>query len=335
MPTSYVTKDRCILRHNNNIYERAKGTANDIILTMPELYDGYWKKFIASNDSTGNVTINGKNLYKVNTTTPPKLKKSQPYEVYYSMNDGCFFSALSSGGTVLHASGTALPEHVLTGKTFSNNNGTNLAGTMSNLTQESAIRYATDNNTKVIKADAVFQNTNTDNVNRICLRYNGKNGYITGNTLFGIPATNLSNAIGLTPDKIVEGVTIGGITGTVKPSQIYCNIRTVKFVKYQSNVIDVDIGFRPQLVIVRGVRDVYEGGANVSSYCYIRCEATRYGSFNGNGFVDYATSVSTNKDFLSKIVGFTNTGFKYRMNHYSSDGKMTSNYDETILIIAV
>ena len=89
-----------------------------------------------------------------------------------------------------------------------------VTGTMKNLTTSSTIDFASDNFTKVIVADQVFVQTNTDNVYRILFRYAGDNGSLQGNTLFGVPTSQLASAIGLTADKIVAGNTILGITGT-------------------------------------------------------------------------------------------------------------------------
>ena len=60
-------------------------------------------------------------------------------------------------------------------------------GTMPNLSQNTSIEFGTDNATKVVLADQLFINTNTDGVKRMCFRYASENGFITGNTLFGLP----------------------------------------------------------------------------------------------------------------------------------------------------
>ena len=92
--------------------------------------------------------------------------------------------------------------------------GSKITGTMKNLSSSSTINYSSDNTTKVIIADQVFIQTNTDNVNRVLFRYADVNGYLQSNTLFGVPTSQLASAIGLTADKIVVGNTILGITGT-------------------------------------------------------------------------------------------------------------------------
>ena len=112
---------------NDNKYEVARGTATEITLNMPAtLTDGYWKKFIASGDNGGTpTTINGKSVYKVGTTNPPRFKKDRPYEVYYNAAKNCFFLKAS-------ATGTTSADKVLAGETFSTENDTDLSGTMPN-----------------------------------------------------------------------------------------------------------------------------------------------------------------------------------------------------------
>lgn len=91
---------------------------------------------------------------------------------------------------------TASKAQVLEGYTAITKNSDDepVYGTLPNLTQRSNIQYASDNATKVIPGDAIFQSTNTDNVNRICVRYNDSPGYITDNTLFGFPSKDFGDA---------------------------------------------------------------------------------------------------------------------------------------------
>ena len=112
---------------NDIKYEVAGGTETAITLNMPStLKDGYWKKFIASKDNGGTpTTINGKSVYKVGTTNPPRFKKDRPYEVYYNAAKNCFFLKAS-------ATGTTSADKVLAGETFSTENDTDLVGTMPN-----------------------------------------------------------------------------------------------------------------------------------------------------------------------------------------------------------
>ena len=93
-------------------------------------------------------------------------------------------------------------------------NGSKITGAMPNLSADTPIQHESNNSTKVIQADGAFIGNNTDGVRRIGFRYNGADGYITRNTLFGYPMSALMNDLGITADKIVAGNTIGGISGT-------------------------------------------------------------------------------------------------------------------------
>lgn len=100
---------------------------------------------------------------------------------------------------------------VLTGTTIAG-----LAGTMPNLTNETTITHETINGTKVILGDACWYVNNSDGVWRLDIRYAGKNGYITQNTLFAIDGVKLRAAIGYTnQNHVLSGVTIAGAPGTM------------------------------------------------------------------------------------------------------------------------
>ena len=108
---------------------------------------------------------------------------------------------------------TATAEQLIAGATAYGANG-KFTGTMKNITTSSGIEFAPGNVTKVIEADAVYHQMNTDNVTRVLVRYGGENGYLQGNTLFGVSASYFASAFGITADKIVTGKSIMGITGT-------------------------------------------------------------------------------------------------------------------------
>ncbi len=114
------------------------------------------------------------------------------------------------------STGTAVAADVLSGKTFSNSSGVNLTGSMPNLTSSSKITHTSSNPTKVILGDNAYISTNSDGTNRLQIRYNGQNGYITSNTLFALDYSKVASAIGLTGNKIVAGNTILGVAGTDK-----------------------------------------------------------------------------------------------------------------------
>lgn len=110
----------------------ATGIGTAITLDMPSVaaYNTNMKlTFIASAANSGSATtinindLGAINLYKPNTATAPNLKNGKPYTVWY--NGTSFFLQAS-------AEGDALAEHVLAGKTFSNDDDTELVGTMTN-----------------------------------------------------------------------------------------------------------------------------------------------------------------------------------------------------------
>lgn len=111
---------------NDLAYQTAGGTSVAITLITDVLKDGYAKTFIASaNNSGAATTINGKPLYKPNTTSAPTLIKGKAYTVWYSLSNDCFFIKAS-------AEGNATVEKVLAGSTFSNDDDVGLIGTMVN-----------------------------------------------------------------------------------------------------------------------------------------------------------------------------------------------------------
>ncbi|WP_315073757.1 hypothetical protein [uncultured Clostridium sp.] len=104
------------------MYQTAGGTATAITLTMQKLVDGYFKTFIAGASNNGAATtINGKPIYKPNTTTAPNLIAGKAYTVWYNSSKDCFFIKAS-------AEGTAVATDVLATKTFSNDNDTGVQG---------------------------------------------------------------------------------------------------------------------------------------------------------------------------------------------------------------
>lgn len=107
-------------------YETATGTATVITLSDIKLVNGCSKTFIASANNSGSATtINGKNLYKPNTSIAPTLIAGKAYTVWYNSAGGCFFIKAS-------AEGDADVSNVLATKKFSNDNDTGLVGTMPN-----------------------------------------------------------------------------------------------------------------------------------------------------------------------------------------------------------
>ena len=91
------SKDITILADSK--FETAGGTATVITLTIPNLVDGVSKTFIASaSNNSAATTINGKSLYKPNTTTAPTLIAGKAYTIWYSPSNDCFFIKASAEG---------------------------------------------------------------------------------------------------------------------------------------------------------------------------------------------------------------------------------------------
>lgn len=108
------------------VFQTAQGTANAIVLTDFDLIDGNSKNFIVAYNNSGAATsINGKNLYKPNTTNSPTLTAGKAVTVWYSTANDCFFIKASAEGNTIAA-------HVLAGDIFSNDVDTGLVGTMQN-----------------------------------------------------------------------------------------------------------------------------------------------------------------------------------------------------------
>ncbi|WP_434290941.1 phage tail protein [Clostridium botulinum] len=105
-------------------YQTAGGTANAISLNLPTLINGYATTFIVNKNNNKNATtINGKQLYKPNTTTAPNLVAGKAASIWYDSTKDCFFIKAS-------AEGNAVAKDVLAGKIFSNDDDTGLVGTL-------------------------------------------------------------------------------------------------------------------------------------------------------------------------------------------------------------
>lgn len=125
-------------------YQTAGGTANAISLNLSTLVNGYATTFIVNKNNNKNATtINGKQLYKPNTTTAPNLVTGKAVSVWYDATKDCFFIKAS-------AEGNAVAKDVLAGKIFSNDDDTGLVGTLdlSNLTSNNIKEGITINGVK-------------------------------------------------------------------------------------------------------------------------------------------------------------------------------------------
>ncbi|WP_460269080.1 phage tail protein [Clostridium botulinum] len=125
-------------------YQTSGGTANAISLNLSTLVNGYATTFIVNKNNNKNATtINGKQLYKPNTTTTPNLVTGKAVSVWYDATKDCFFIKAS-------AEGNAVAKDVLAGKIFSNDDDTGLVGTLdlSNLTSNNIKEGITINGVK-------------------------------------------------------------------------------------------------------------------------------------------------------------------------------------------
>ena len=107
-----------------NLIQTAGGTGTAITLTNVTLTNGFTVTFVvAANNSGAATTINTKPLYKPGGTTTPTLTAGKAVTVWY--NGTNFFIKASAEGNA--GAGT-----VLAGYTFSNDDDTGIAGSMTN-----------------------------------------------------------------------------------------------------------------------------------------------------------------------------------------------------------
>lgn len=136
-------------------------------------------------------------------------------------------------------------------------NGDKITGTMVNLSSASTIQHESGNSTKVIQADGLFVGNNTDGVRRVSFRYNSSNGFITGNTLFGLPESTVASSLGITANKILSGNTICGVAGSATSMKRATGTVSVAY----NGSTTVELGFYPTILIVRYDRKTKSGDA--------------------------------------------------------------------------
>lgn len=157
---------------------KSGSTANAIVLDMT-LTDKKKGSFLATSANTGNMTINGKAFKKDALTQIPAsgVKAGKVYDFYYDqVSDSVFILA--------KASGNATPSDVLSGKTYSNDDGEQ-TGTMTN------------------NGSVGTQNLTSQNQ-----EYSIPAGYHNGLGKVKAIITNLIASV------IKAGATVGGIVGT-------------------------------------------------------------------------------------------------------------------------
>ena len=261
-----------IIGLNDNNYEVAGGTETAITLNMPAaLKDGYWKKFIASKDNGGTpTTINGKSVYKVGTTNPPRFKKDRPYEVYYNAAKNCFFLKAS-------ATGTTSADKVLAGETFSTENDTDLVGTMQ-------------------INGAVTSNLNCGGSYTIPKGYHNGSGKVTANSLASQTSANatagniISGKTAWVNGKKITGTatikSLGGITaarGTISPSYDLTDYEGWDSEWFAYLDFTSKLSFNPSYIVI------YKNGWNYPLITYTKVT-------NGLYYTDKGETQSTNRD---------------------------------------
>lgn len=104
--------------------ETATGTGTAITVVTLPFTNGYIKTITPiANNAGAATTVNGKPLYKPNTTTAPTVTAGKAITIIYNTSGDCFFIKAS-------AEGDAVAANVLAGKTFTNENDTGIIGTM-------------------------------------------------------------------------------------------------------------------------------------------------------------------------------------------------------------
>lgn len=235
---------------------KATVDSGQIVGTMPDLR--------GKNVYCGAEGVNSLNVYDGNTAyaqlkiTPSPNQKPHGNCDYTTTFETHIFGLLPQnikagvqvGGKMtgtFTSDATAQAGHILSGQS-AYVNGNKIAGTMVNLTTSSTIQHESGNSTKVIPADGLFIGNNTDGVRRVSLRYNGGGGYITGNTLFGLPESTVASSLGITADKIASGQNIAGVWGNVQPNRAMGG--TAVFPSNNDLSLTVNIGFQPTIVAV-------------------------------------------------------------------------------------
>jgi|GEM_PF-2932390 len=209
-------------------YGIATGTNEKAITLNPapgSYYEGLCFAFKNATQNTGAVTINvngmgAKAIKKPNGKDLPAgfLKAGSIYTVRYN---GTNFILQGSD-----SSGNATPEHVLAGKTFSNDTDTELTGTMP------------DQGAKIITPSTVNQ--------AIPAGYHNGQGYVKGDS-------------NLVAENIKQGISIFGVNGTLVPQKFFMTDLKGHFVG-NGYYNYINVGFEPKLVILgsnvdRTIRD--------------------------------------------------------------------------------
>ena len=300
------------LTYYNSVFILASGGTDDVSFSASDLLTGK-----SANDSNGE---------KVNGTMPNKgaitasINCGGSYTIPAGYHNGSGKVTANSLASQTGANATA--GDILKNKTAWVN-GSKITGSMPNLTADTQIQHESNNSTKVIPADGAFIGNNTDGVKRMGFRYNGADGYITRNTLFGYPMSALMNDLGITADKIVSGNTIGGIAGTATIESLggarkFIQRITVNEIKGQPDKHTINVGFKPRFVLCW----VVTSKSNWHSQD-LQLYSTDINGLQSGAWIQGHGSSSSGYWPKCKITGLHDNGFYY------GDGKNTISKDDT------
>lgn len=216
--TNVETALQEIVKNPSNVQKvlTATGTGTEIILATDKgnflLSDGYSVTFKASANNSGSATtvnIDGKgvrSLYKPGTTTAPTLISGKYYTIVYSSSSNCFFIKAS-------ATGTATPAQVLAGVPFSNENDTDLVGT---IPSKAAATYTPSTSNQTIAAGQYLSGTQTIAGDADLVAANIK----SGKNIFGVAGSVVEATGNAVVGDVLAGKTFSkagsaGLTGTM------------------------------------------------------------------------------------------------------------------------
>ena len=237
----------------------ATGTATAITLAITTLTDLFTKTFIVSADNGGvATTINGKPLYKPNTTIAPSLTAGKAVTVWYNSTSDCFFIKAS-------ATGDALVGDVLAPRTFSNGDDTDLVGTIASKGSQT---YTPSTSTQTITA--------------------GK--YLSGNQ-------TISGDSDLIASNILSGKSIFDVTGTLVKGKGYASGTAVNTSGVGNPFTVAGLSFRPSLVLVFNQTNYFiiSDVAYPNYSTMVKGTVQNSATINGDGFTcSSGVSVPTN-----------------------------------------
>ena len=155
--------------------------------------------------------------------------------------------------------GDAVASEVLSGKTFTTKNDVGITGTMTN-------------NSSTIKSSTLSLDSSNQRVQLAI----PTTGYYDTNSKLYQSYTNVANEIGLTANKIVDGNTILGVTGTAKAFPTSCTVLLSTTTNYTSSksftncpvgkIIMIDVYGYSGTITVSGINIIKQTNSNIAQY---------------------------------------------------------------------